>query len=125
MDASQEALLLNGADCPLHHHSQDRAPTHETLNGLNEIEKQVTVSTPTYTVAFDDDLILVSVTSTLTLPPAKNGKKLTVVKLFSGGSVTIDAYGAETISGAATASISTQWDVKRLKALLSGGWVLV
>ena len=50
---------------------------------------------------------------TLTLPQASTMpyKVLTVVKVDSGaGAVTLDGYGAETINGAATLALSSQWD---------------
>jgi len=68
--------------------------------------------------AGNKNVILVDATSgnlTITLPPAKimEGAAYTVKKIdVSANTVTIDGDGSETIDGATTKVLSTQWDVE-------------
>lgn len=120
----QEALMLNGADCPLHYHSIDRVPTHDTLNQLEEVAKIVDADTANYTATYDDDFIKVSVSCTITLPPAKAGKEIEIIKTFAGGSVIIVPTGTNTIQGTTSVTAYVQWTALRFKAM-SDGWILI
>lgn len=77
-----------------------------------------------------DDLLVVDATAgavTIALPAAAGafGAAFAVKKVdASGNAVTIDANGAETIDGAATVSISTQWETVRVVSDGSGWFVL-
>lgn len=121
----QEALLINGGDCPLHYHSIDRVVNHDTLNALESITNQRVITAAFYTATEDDDIIICTNTCTVTLPIAKNGKRFTVIKTFAGSSVIINCAGADTINGAATDTIITQWDTRTLNALIIGGWIIL
>ena len=120
----QEAYLIGGADNPYHFHSQDRIPTHDTLNALADIATQTTVSSATYRVTSNDDYLLCTATTTITLPKAIGGKEIEVIKLFSGGSVTILPSGTDTIQGTTAMSCTTQYTALRLKAF-NTGWYLI
>ena len=93
-----------------------------------------------FTVWADDtdgspfDMYLVttgSSTITATLPThasgdANDGRTVTIMKADSGsGSVTIDADGSETINGATTVSLSTQYHFRTLVYDGSAGWVVI
>jgi hypothetical protein len=67
-----------------------------------------------YTVTVDDDTILADATAgaiTLNLPAVAGlrGKRLTVTRTSAANSVILDGSGAETIDGAATKSLDTQY----------------
>ena len=93
-----------------------------------------------FTVWADDsagspkDMYLVttgSSTITATLPThasgdASEGRVVTIMKADSGsGSVTIDADGSETINGATTVSLSTQYHYRTLVYDGAAGWVVI
>lgn len=120
----QEALMLNGADCPLHFHSQDRIPTHDTLNALEAIAKQVNIAGDTYIATDEDDYILVGQTATITLPVAKNGKEIEVIKTFNGSYIRILPSGTDTILDDTSVIVYVQWTALRFKAI-AGGWIII
>ena len=124
MDARQEALMLNGADCPLHFHSQDRVPTHDTLSALQGVAKQTIPTGEDYTATSQDDYILCAGSCTVTLPPARNGQEYEIVKTFAGGVVTILPSGTDTIIGTTSVLVYVQWTALRFKAI-SGGWAII
>ena len=93
-----------------------------------------------FTVWADDtsgspfDMYLVttgSSTITASLPThgsgdASLGRTVTIMKADAGsGSVTIDANGSETINGAATVSLSTQYHYRTLVYDGAAGWVVI
>jgi len=116
MDAFQESMLTNGGDCPLHFHMEDRRPTHDTLSQLNSQEKYVTL-TATASIAEDTDYVLTSGTATLTLPRAKGGTKVTFIKTSAAGTTTIAAPSGSTINGAASVTLTSQWQTATCKEL--------
>jgi hypothetical protein len=85
------------------------------LNPLLQRKINVLTKTAAYTVEEDDDLVLCNATGaafTVTLPSAVSfeGRQFMVKKIdASANAVTVDGNGAETIDGAATLSLATQW----------------
>ncbi len=81
----------------------------------------VTVTASSYTVLGTDRTILCDCTSnavTINLPAvaASEGRKLEIKKIdSSGNAVTIDASGSETIDGATTKTLSSQWASRSIK----------
>lgn len=61
----------------------------------------------------------------VTLPPAPTSRsiEITVANVGATGTVTVDASGAETIEGALTYNMTTQWDAVTLESV-SGGWII-
>jgi len=91
--------------------------------------KPVTTWTASATVTEGDMVCLVDTTAgsvTLTLPTAASVKGLTFTfkKLVAANNMIADGNGAETIDGAATQTIATQWAVFRLLSTGSS-WVLL
>lgn len=86
------------------------------------------VVTSNYTVLVDDWLIEVAASGgpvTITLPPWESGLFFKIVKTdTSGHGVTIAANGTETINGASTFVLTTQWDGVTVEARCSAGWVV-
>jgi len=86
------------------------------VDDVSEVESIVTVATTTYTVEsavfvmVDDDTAGAAVT--VTLPPVNEmtGKTITVKKLGTTGSVTIDGNSTELIDGSGTNVLSSQYD---------------
>ena len=124
MDALQEELLTNLGDCPLHYHSHDRVPTHDTLAGLQQMAKQVSPTGTTYTVTDKDDHILCRQTMTVQLPRAVGGKEYEVTMMFTPGTVTVTPTGSDTVMGTTSCYTTIQWTSLRFKAIF-GGWILI
>jgi len=86
------------------------------LKWTNSFLPAITTKTTTYTATSADHTILCDATSdafTVTLPAASSstGIKLHIKKTDpSANTITIDGNGGETIDGAATQTLSTQWD---------------
>jgi len=101
----------SGATIPI------QAGTGSTLNITWGSFEPVSVSAD-YTALLSDELILVDATAAarvITLPTTANGrcmnKRYVIKKIDStGNTVTVDASGSETIDGALTQVISTQWN---------------
>jgi len=82
-----------------------------------EMRRRVVVTkTSTYTATDDDDVILCDATSgvfTIDLPTAvgRSGKSYVIKKIDStANAITVDGDSGETIDGATTSSLSSQWD---------------
>jgi hypothetical protein len=92
--------------------------------------KNGVTKTAAHTVAEDDDVVLCDATGgafTVTLPKAGlfTGKQVIIKKIdASANAVTIDGNGAETIDGAATVAMSTQYESRTLFAG-STGWHII
>ncbi len=87
---------------------------------INELQKAieplqaVTAVTTTYTAAATDDVILGDASGgafTVTLPTAVGipGKRYTVKRTSASNNVTVDGDDSETIDGAATKALATQY----------------
>lgn len=118
------SYLRNGADNPYHFHSHDQIPTHATLLQLEALEAQKSVSTSTYTATGEDDYLLCSATTTITLPRAINGTEIEIIKSFAGGYVKIVPSGTDLIMGTTSMTILVQYTACHLKST-SLGWLLV
>ncbi|MCW2405035.1 hypothetical protein M2336_001664 [Sphingobium sp. B1D7B] len=79
-------------------------------------------------VADTDYLVQVDATSgpvVISLPTASPGRQMVIKKIdASGNVVTVEADGADLIDGAASLSISTQWQSYTLMGV-SGGWAIL
>jgi hypothetical protein len=90
----------------------------------------ITSITADYSATENDAVILADATSggiTITLPVAVGmaGKALTVKKLdATANTVTVDGAASETIDGAATHVLSSQYDVVRIVCDGTGWWVI-
>lgn len=76
--------------------------------------KAIRTISAAYTATGGDDVILVNTTGgsvTVTLPPAGThyGHTYYVKKLVAANTVTIDGNASETIDGATTVALTTQW----------------
>jgi len=99
-------------------------------DNINVLSRPTVASvTTTYTATDLDSLILCDATAgafTVTLPAVAgvSGKKLTIKKTdASGNAVTVDGNGAETIDGAATKSLASQY--KYISVISNGaGWFI-
>lgn len=112
------------------------APTGDTLLGLpltgfvatrESVAPRVRTVTASYTedIAYGELIIAITVTGqTVTLPPAAASHARITAKLMVAGTATVDANGAETIDGAATISLTTQYQAITLVS--DGvGWLAV
>lgn len=114
----------------------------QTFNAiLTEIQREInraadgyifpaTSQTSAYTMTLNDSVILVDATSgavTVTLKPAREceGKRVTIKKTdASANAVTIDGDGSETIDGAATKSLATQYKAYELVSYNGAWWIV-
>lgn len=84
-------------------------------NGVKMITR---ANSSSYTALISDHVIICSpaadMTITLPLASTANGTVLIIKKATAAFTVTIDGNGAETIDGAATQALTTQWSVMRL-----------
>lgn len=122
MRPENDASLTGGGDCFSHWHSSDRQATQDLLHGLQGTCKTKSVSA-TYQINPDDDVIMVSGATTVTLPRAKNGQEYTVVRT-GVSTVTINTASPDTVMGLSTLNLTTQWAARTFKAI-SGGWVII
>lgn len=126
LTTQQESSLTSGGDCFEHWHSQDRVLSHNSLLQLQQLQNVATVSTNT-TLSDINDIVLVDTTGgnvTVNLPPARNGRVYTVVKLSTTNLLTVAASGTDTIDSAASISTTTGWVSRTFKAV-TGGWIIV
>ena len=101
----------------------------ETNNGGVSVKAAVITKTSSYTATENDHTILVNATSaavTIRLPRTAKARVYVVKKIdSSANAVTIDPEGSQTIDGATTLVLSTQYDVAVLHAdadTSSGQW---
>jgi len=109
----------------------DKLDIKELQTSINETAL-ITVST--YQIPTTSTILLYKLTltsnQTITLPqisgtlPSLEGRIFIFIKTQSGGTVTIDHSGAQTINGSSTATISTQYETK---TIISDGanWLIV
>ena len=71
----------------------------------------------------DGEVIVCDGTFTLTMFPSVDGV-IATVKNIGTGTITIAFDGTETIDGASTYSLSSQWDVVRMIGY-SGNWLVI
>lgn len=108
-----------------------QSDSRTTLNNNFAAARRMTVveidNTDSPYTAGDVDLIVCDCTGgaiTVNLPAGTVGDSYTVVKIDGiANNVTIDGDGTDTINGATTASITAQWEVKRVTLYASGTWV--
>ena len=122
LTVNQEQELTGGGECYLHNHPEDRVPTHDTLNRLQNLAAPKTV-TANYTVDYSDDHILVPAAYTVTLPRSRANKEFEVTRTGTSN-VTVAAYGTETICGSSTALLTAQWMSLRVKGV-TNGWIVI
>ena len=123
LDTYQEAVLTGGADCFIHWHSSDRVVDHGTLQQLQQIARETSVTTTPYVVTASDDILLCTIASTVTFPLAKNGREIEVV-MTGTGNVTVNFSGTDTMYGNTSVLLNAQGMALRFKAI-TGGWVLL
>ena len=114
--------LINGGDTRLHYHLEDRA----TNAGLQQAATRKTITGDT-TLTYKDDFALVDTSSasiTISLPLARDGREIEVVKLSPVNSVFVVPTAPNTVLGATGVIISGQYDAIRFKSV-DGGWIAI
>ena len=122
----QEAALTGGGDCFTHWHSEDRRPTQDFLHGLHSVANAV-VASSNITLTGDEDIVRVDTSAgdvTVTLPYAKGGTEITVIKTSALNTLTVKGTGTETINGSNTHTYTTLWSSRTFKAI-DGQWSIV
>lgn len=116
-----EASLTSGGNCSLHHHDEDQRVTHDKLRLLWSLEVVKEVA-GNYEVGSKDDIVLVTAPSILTLPIARNGRRLTIIKVGGVGSVVVTGGN---INGSSPYNIASAFVPLRIKAVDQLGWIEV
>jgi hypothetical protein len=114
-----EASLTGGGDCSAHWHSADRVPTQDFLHGLQAAGGVITVSASTI-LRGTEDLVLVDTTVgdvTLTLPRARNGREVTILKTSALNKLTVQGIDGQLINGRVTQTYYTRWTARTFKAV--------
>ena len=101
----------------------------EVFDRAARVDVQALAASATLAPTYPHTLYLVTTSGgsvTLTLPPARTvpGFRLDAKKLTAANTMTLDGAGSETIDGAATLAVTTQWESV---TLVSDGtaWYLV
>lgn len=126
LDERQLNELIGGGECYLHHHPVDQVFNHIQLEQM-QATMIVTNVSAAYTALESDDIIVADTTAgnvTITLPLAKNSKEFIVCKKVAANSLIIAFSGGELVFGAATITMTTIMDGRRLKAI-PGGYILL
>lgn len=117
----ERGQLVNGGICNLHEHEVDLRE-HRHLETLQSIEAVRTVSS-NYTASYIDDIILVDSSQgnvTVTLPPARGGRKFCIIKKSATNSVIVRFTGDETMLGITSVVITSLADLRWFKGILEG-----
>lgn len=108
--------LKSGGDCQEHYHLSDRFPSRDSRLWQDSLE-HVTYTAISYTITALDDVVVHTGSGaiTLTLPLAKNGRRLWLTKT-GAGTATLVPTGDDVVSGysalpAQLKAISTGWVV--------------
>ena len=110
--------LVNGGDTRLHYHLEDRVTNAQ----LQQAERVVNVAA-NYSVTATDDLVNVSTASTITLPLARNGRKIQVTQT-TANNITVIPTSPDTICGSTSVVYNVIWTSLDFKAI-TGGWIIV
>ena len=118
--------LLNGGDCRAHFHLEDRIPRQDFLHGLQNVAYKYEVSSDTVLTGQEDFIFVNTASSnvTITLPRATGGREITVVKIASANTLTVNTTSPDLIDGSASQSYTTQWLARTYKQT-STGWTIV
>lgn len=120
MTPNQEAELVGGGVTSLHEH--ENMLSQNDLHRLQQLEKVVFVSAD-YTARREDDIIYVTGSWTITLPLAPDGKHVVICSVGGASTVTVAAQSGETVNGASSVTITTNYSPLRLKAIKGVGYL--
>ena len=122
MTPQQEFALTGGGVTELHRHPH--TVTIDQLRRMYELEQVVFITT-NYDSKPTDDIIFVDASSpvTVTMPFASGGRHAIISLIGSAASVSVVPQSGETINGAASYSITTQYKPLRLKAIKGVGYL--
>ena len=124
INPQQEQQLTSSGECYLHYHPDDRVPTHDTLNRLQNLAAPQSFSGTEKTLTYSDDYIECHVTCTITLPRSRAGKEFEVTVMEDGITVSIVPTGTDTVQGTDLVYSSIQWTSLRFKSI-TGGYILI
>lgn len=86
-----------------------------TIDRLDDLElRQVPSLGDDHQVEYNDVGVLVSTTSTITLPIPKEGYEIVIKKIDNVGTNTINPNSSETVEGQTSYILTTQWQFVRL-----------
>ena len=126
LDDRQAAELTGTGECFLHWHPDDRAVTSDTVKGVAQ-QKLIQNTTTSTTITYSPDIVTVDTTAgnaTITLPLAKAGNEVIIVKTAAANTVTVLCSGANLIFGSASTTLTTLGSVVRLKGI-STGYIMI
>lgn len=127
MRPDHEMALVGGGDCFLHFHSEDRRPSRDMLEGLQNLATVVT-ATADYSASLATDYHLIDTSSGIVaveLAKARGNRLTTFVKTAGGNNLVLTPTAPDTINGASSLIISSTYSPVRLLAIQGVGYVQV
>lgn len=118
MIEENHASLIGGGDCRLHFHIDDRQPTQAFLQGLQGVANRVPVTGDT-TLTGKEDFVSVDTSAgnvTITMPVAKQGLEIEILKTSPAYTIIIVPRGTDTILNTTGVTISLGNAALRFKA---------
>lgn len=119
----QAAQLTGLGECFIHFHP--REPLDQLSQSQLEAATIPKAVTGDYSLTLSDEQILVSTTSTVTLPPATKGKEYHLTMTSSGTTMTVVPTSPDTVLGTDSIVVTEQWTSLHLKATSASNWILV
>lgn len=115
--------LTSLSECSIHFHPREQADLQlavqlQEATPVKAVATGATLGTSDYLVTVDP----AAGAATLSLPQALKSREYRVV-MVGAGTLTISPDGADTIIGAATLVLSTQWESVHLKSDDNGNWL--
>lgn len=126
LSQQQESELISGGDCLAHWHSSDRVVSHGDLRELQNLAV-VYNSSGDIMVSTREDFILADTSvsnMTVSLPEARNGREIEVVKYSPANKLTVSAWGSNKILGSDQVIVYNYGTSLRFKAI-QGGWIII
>lgn len=123
---AQESSLTSGGDNFDHWHSADRVVSHGDLRELQALEVVSPVTSNTV-IGNREDFILADTSSNsiiITLPEAKNGREIEIVKNAQANALYITTWGTNLILGSNVVIVYNYGTSLRFKAI-PGGWTII
>jgi hypothetical protein len=99
MTPEQEAALTGGGDCQEHFHLYDQRATQALLQGLHAVASRRTIVSDTVLTGIEDFSVIDTSGGNvvITLPIAKQGLEIELLKKFPENMVIVSAQGTDTI----------------------------
>jgi hypothetical protein len=126
LDDRQISELTGTGECYLHWHPDDRVVTNDTVKGVASQALVTSVSTNT-SIGYSPDIVLVDTSAgniTITVPLAKSGNEVKIVKVAAPNTLTIQLSGSDLVYSNTNILVYTIGTALHLKGV-DGGYILI